>query len=336
MVTMTGRSGGAPAGWSRRSGRSVDDPFRVASCDGEARDAVEAALRLRHWLADARWHGCAHANERLLPLVERVLQDRNGPMLILDMGPRPGRSRLRSHVEASAGGCVIACYPGRATRGPRSARRSTNSGSRRPREVVRLAGGAGRCRRVRRRLAGAEKRRCMRGAGRPARPGRNRRAWRWRRHGGLDDAMFAGMAGDAAAADRRTRRRSGRRRERRSACCGAVLMQLQRLHRAMRDRRSATARTVAEAGRALRPPLFFRRSKRRLRVLRAWTIAQLGAAARAVWEAERACKRTGVPRTRSAARRWPGWHGQEAPAAGARATQRLSSATKPSSWSRLR
>jgi DNA polymerase-3 subunit delta len=74
----------------------------------------------------------------------------------------------------------------------------------------------------------------------------------------------------------------------------ASLMHLQRLHRVrltMDDGVSA----AADAAKAARPPIFFRRLGAFTRALGLWSSAGLMAAMAGLAEAERACKRTGAP-----------------------------------------
>ena len=73
----------------------------------------------------------------------------------------------------------------------------------------------------------------------------------------------------------------------------AALIHVQRLHRA----RAAMAAGVAEqeAMRQLRPPVFIRRTGAFAAALRLWPETALAAASEGLFEAERACKRTGAP-----------------------------------------
>ena len=73
----------------------------------------------------------------------------------------------------------------------------------------------------------------------------------------------------------------------------AGLMHLQRLHRA-RLAVDAGA-SPADATKAARPPVFFRRLSAFSRALGLWPSPMLVAALAGLAEAERACKRTGAP-----------------------------------------
>ena len=108
----------------------------------------------------------------------------------------------------------------------------------------------------------------------------------------LEDALFAATAGEVAAADRALEL---------ALAEGAAAVQvaraglghvqrLQRARAAMADGVSA-----AEAARAVRPPVFFRRQPAFTLALTLWAMPALEWAAQRFWEAERACKRTGAP-----------------------------------------
>ena len=108
----------------------------------------------------------------------------------------------------------------------------------------------------------------------------------------LDDALFAATAGDVAATDRALELAMAEG----ATAVGvlrAMLMHLQRLQRA----RAAVAQgaSAGEAAKAARPPVFFRREAAFVQALRLWSEDGLQAICGRVWEAERACKRTGSP-----------------------------------------
>jgi DNA polymerase-3 subunit delta len=107
----------------------------------------------------------------------------------------------------------------------------------------------------------------------------------------LENALYAAMTGDIAGADRALELAMAEG----SSSVGVLrqaLMHLQRLHRArlaMAGGLSAQA-TVD----AMRPPVFFRRKPSMVAALGLWTEPALAAACQRVWDAERACKRTGA------------------------------------------
>ena len=108
----------------------------------------------------------------------------------------------------------------------------------------------------------------------------------------LDDALFAATDGDVPTTDRALELAIAEG----AAPVGVIragMLHLQRLHRArlaMDDGASA-----ADATKAARPPVFFRRLGAFSRALGLWSSPTLGAALAALADAERACKRTGSP-----------------------------------------
>jgi DNA polymerase-3 subunit delta len=109
----------------------------------------------------------------------------------------------------------------------------------------------------------------------------------------LDDALFAATSGDVATADRALELAIGE-----GAAPVQVLragiMHLQRLQRA-RLAMDETGLSAADATRAQRPPLFYRRVAAFNRALGLWSGAAVAAAINGLVEAERSCKRTGWP-----------------------------------------
>ena len=73
----------------------------------------------------------------------------------------------------------------------------------------------------------------------------------------------------------------------------AALLHLQRLQRARAA--MALGASAGEAAKAARPPVFFRREADFVQALRLWSEDALQSLCGRVWEAERACKRTGSP-----------------------------------------
>jgi DNA polymerase-3 subunit delta len=108
----------------------------------------------------------------------------------------------------------------------------------------------------------------------------------------LNDALFAATAGDVAETDRALELAMAEG----TAPVGllrATLTHLQRLQRARAT--MAQGASPNEAAKAARTPVFFRQEAAFVQALRLWPEPALEAAATRVWEAERACKRTGTP-----------------------------------------
>lgn len=108
----------------------------------------------------------------------------------------------------------------------------------------------------------------------------------------LEDALFAATSGDLPAVDRSLEIALG---EGASAVgiVRAAIAHVLRLHRARLA--MAEGASPAEAAKAARPPVFFRREPAFRQALARWGEAALGAAAARLFDAERACKRTGAP-----------------------------------------
>ncbi len=108
----------------------------------------------------------------------------------------------------------------------------------------------------------------------------------------LDDALFAATAGDVGLTDRALELAMAEGASP-VGVLRAGLMHLQRLHRA----RLAVdgGMSAAEAAKAARPPVFFRRVGAFTRALGLWSAPAMMGAMGGLAEAERACKRTGAP-----------------------------------------
>ena len=107
----------------------------------------------------------------------------------------------------------------------------------------------------------------------------------------LDDALFAATSGDIAATDRALELAM----QEGTAPVGVLrgtLMHLQRLQRARAA--MANGQSASDATDAARPPVFFKSKAGFTRALGLWSEADLEAACTRIWEAERACKRTGA------------------------------------------
>jgi DNA polymerase-3 subunit delta len=108
----------------------------------------------------------------------------------------------------------------------------------------------------------------------------------------MEDALFAATAGDVTGTDRALELAVAE-----GATSVGVLRQalghLQRLHRTRLA--MAGGLSAGEAAKSVRPPLFFRREPAFVQALGLWSADALQAACQRVWDAERACKRTGAP-----------------------------------------
>jgi DNA polymerase-3 subunit delta len=109
----------------------------------------------------------------------------------------------------------------------------------------------------------------------------------------LDDALFAATIGDVATADRALELAMAEGAAPVQVLRGGI-MHLQRLQRA-RLAMDEAGLSAADATRAQRPPLFYRRVAAFSRALGLWSGAAVAAAINGLVEAERGCKRTGWP-----------------------------------------
>lgn len=270
-----------------------DDPFRVAELDREdvARLPDEAAsLSMTGGRRVVRLREATDA--AATTAVQAVLNSPAPAMVVIEGAGLTTRSKLRTLLEAAPDGAAIGCYPEDARALTETIRRlletahvqvdrealawlATQLGADRAStqaEIEKLALYAGPGGTVNLQtamicvgdLAGLQ----------------------------LDDALFAATEGEVATTDRALELAVAEG----AAAVGvirAAMMHLQRLHRA----RLAvdTGVSPADATKAARPPVFFRRLGAFSRAIGLWSTPMLSAALAGLAEAERACKRTGAP-----------------------------------------
>jgi len=271
---------------------SLDDPFRVADLAREdiARLPEEAAsLSL---IGGRRAVRVRDATDAATEPVKAVLAGPAPALVVLESPGLPARSRLRTLVEAAADGAAIGCYPDEGRSLTETIRTTlTEAGvTVEPEALAWLGGQLGADRAATRQEL--TKLALYAGPG-----GRVDLAAAMASIGdmaglSLDDALFAATAGEVARADRALELAMAEGGNP-VGVLRATLMHLQRLHRA---RLAVDAgQTPAEAARAARPPVFFRRVDAFARALGRWPEPALRAAMTAVAAAERDCKRTGAP-----------------------------------------
>ena len=270
----------------------LDDPFRVAELARDEVDRLDAEAASLPMTGGRRVVRVRDAGEAARAGVEAVLASAAPALVVLEAPSLASASRLRRAVEAAPDGAAIGCYPeeGRALEETirdvlgsvgvtvefeALAWLAAHLGADRAatrREVEKLALYVGRGGRVDMDAATA----CVGDLAGLS----------------LDDALFAATQGDVATADRALELALS---EGGSAVgvLRAALFHMQRLHRA----RLAVdgGASPAEAAKAARPPVFFRRVGAFARALGLWTESALMESMAAVTEAERSCKRTGAP-----------------------------------------
>lgn len=270
----------------------LDDPFRVAELDKEGFNRIGEEMASRALTGGRRVVRVRDVGDVALAAVTAALAKGGDSLLVLEAPGLASRSKLRAAVEKLADGVAIGCYAldaealekmiGQVLAGlgvtvERDAQSwladqlGADQGVTRS-ELEKLALFVGQGGRVD--LEAAQL--CVGDLAGLS----------------LEDALFAATAGEVAATDRALELAMAEGASP-VGVLRAALMHLQRLQRA----RAAMARgaAAAEAARGARPPVFFRREGAFVQALRLWGEEALQAGCTRVWEAERACKRTGTP-----------------------------------------
>ena len=271
---------------------SIDDPFRVVDLDRDGFAAIPDELASLPLTGGRRVVRVREASDSATPHVQYALAGRGEGFLILEAPGLASRAKLRTLVERLPDAAAIACYKldGRALElqirttlqaagvtadADALAWLSTQLGADQAitqSEIEKLALYAGPNGRVDITAA----RVCVGDLAGLS----------------LDDALFAATAGDTAAADRALELAIAEWANP-VGVLRASLMHLQRLQRARAS--VAEGRSPGEATKSARPPVFFRREPDFIQALSLWSQTALDQACIRVWEAERACKRTGAP-----------------------------------------
>ena len=271
---------------------SLDDPFLVAELSRDSAGDLAAEAASLPLTGGRRVVRLREATDGIAPAVKTILDSAAPALVVLEAGSLPPRSKLRALAEAAPDAAAIACYPedGAALEATIRGVLGELGVGVQPDALAWLAGQLGADRASTRREL--EKLALYAGPG-----GRVDLDAAMECVGdfaglSLDDAVFAATEGDVAMADRALEVAMGEGAAP-VQVLRAALMHLQRLQRAraaMEDGVSAE-----EAMRVLRPPVFFRRTGAFRRALTLWNGPALDAATAAMSEAERQCKRTGLP-----------------------------------------
>jgi len=268
-----------------------DDPFRVAWLSREDHPRLMEEATAIAMVGGRRVIRVRDAGDNLAAAVKQVAEGPGDSLVVLESGALPGRSKLRALVEGLENGAAIACYPeeGKAlqdaiegglnaagVRLDADALRwlldhvGSDRGSTRG-EVEKLVLYAG----ADRRLDLTAVRACVGDLAAVS----------------FDDAVFAAMAGDVAQADVSIERSLAEGMAAVAVVRG-VLAHLGRMHLARGH--MAAGMSVADAVRALRPPVFFKRIELFSRSLQLWGAARLVLAMDEARRVELACKQTGA------------------------------------------
>ena len=272
---------------------SLDDPFRVTEPDREditrlRDDASSLSLTGGRRVVRVREVSDAAATAA----VQAFLASPAPALVVIEGAGLPARSRLRSLLEAAPEGAAIGCYPddaralGETIRGMLTA-----AGVQIDREALAWLT-------------------TQLGADRASTRGEIEKLALFVGSGGvvdlqaamtcvgdlaglsIDDALFAATDGDLATTDRALELAIAEGATP-VGVIRAALLHLQRLHRARLAMGGGLS--SADATKAARPPVFFRRLGAFSRALGVWSTQTLTAALAGLAEAERACKRTASP-----------------------------------------
>ncbi len=270
---------------------SLDDPFRVATLerDTHTRLPEEAgALSLTGGRRVVRLRDCT---ETTLAPLRRALEIRGGDTLLVLEAPALGRGKLRTFVETLDSGAAIACYPeeGRALESSIRALLAERDAAVDPAALEWLAGHLGADREATR--AEVEKLSLYVGPGGTVDLDAAEACVGDAAALSLDEALFAATSGDLAAMDRALERALAEGTNA-IAVIRPALGHLQRLHQARLL--MAAGASAADATRAARPPVFFRRTAQFARTLSLWSAPTLLRAIEEARAVEAACKATGA------------------------------------------
>ncbi|MDE2333328.1 MAG: DNA polymerase III subunit delta [Rhodospirillales bacterium] len=281
------------AALARRVLGSLDDPFRYVEL------AREEAARLAEEMAALSLTGgrrvvrLREATDASAGAVAAALAGPGEALLILEGPGLTGRSKLVTQLTKAPDAAVLGCYAeeGRALEETIGAILGAHRVSAAPEALAFLAHQLGADRAVTR----AEVEKLALYAGESGRVGlADAEAVIGEASGlSLDDAIHAAAEGDAATADRALARAMAEGANP-VQVVRAALPLFQRLARAALGMRE-TGQGAAEAVRAIRPPVFFKRERQLVRALERWSAPALEAACTALWETEREIKRTGAP-----------------------------------------
>lgn len=270
----------------------TDDPFRVIEIARDEVDKVPAELASVPMTGGRRVVLVREASDAAERHVRTALDGKGDGLLVLEAAASmPARSKLRTLLEGSPKGAAIGCYGldnralGQMVRqvlGEAKVQVDADA-------VTWLADNLGADQGVTRREL--EKLALYAGPGGQVDLAAARECVGDLAGLSLEDALFAATAGDVAGTDRALELAMAEG----AAAVGVLragLLHLQKLQRA----RAAMAGglSAGEAAKAVRPPLFFRREPAFVQALNLWGEAALAQACQRLWEAERACKRTGA------------------------------------------
>ncbi len=295
-VLLHGEDGGLVRERAARLVRAVagstDDPFRVVELGRDTLSDIAAEMASLPLTGGRRVVVVREAGDAATVFVQAALASRAQGLLVLEAAVLAAKSKLRSLVERAEDGAAIACYPldGRALEQVIQQSLETVGVGVDADALTWLGGQLGADQAVTR--SEVEKLALYAGRGGQVDITAARVCVGDLSGMSLDDALFAATAGDVVGADRALELAMAEG----AAPVGvlrAALMHLQKLQRARLA--MAGGASATEATKAIRPPVFYKVERAFLQALGLWSVAALEAACVRLWEAERACKRTGAP-----------------------------------------
>lgn len=271
---------------------SLDDPFRVSEIDRDGFGQLPDEVAAMSMTGGRRVVRVREATDAATAAVTKVLAG-NGPgLLVLEGAGLGGKSRLKTLLDKSEAGGTVACYPmdSRAITQMAKSMLAQDRIEIDPDALGWLSGQLGADRGVSR--SELEKLALYAGPGGAIDMDAARACVGDLSGLSIEDALFAATDGDVPGTDRALELAMAEGATPVGVLRGA-LMHLQRFARARA--RVDEGASVEEAAKSVRPPLFFKREPVFVRSMRLWSAASLAQGTQRLWDAERACKRTGSP-----------------------------------------
>ena len=270
----------------------LDDPFRVAELERDGLPRLAEELTSRSLTGGRRVVRLRDVTDAATAAVAAALARGGEALLVLEAPGLASRSKLRTALERAPDAVAIGCYPldGGSLEQAISATLSGCGVSVTPEARTWLAGQLGADQAVTR--SELEKLALYVGQGGQVDLAAAEQCVGDLAGLSLEDALFAATAGDVAETDRALELAMAEGTAA-VALLRGTLLHLQKLQRARAA--MAAGASASEAAKAARPPVFYKREPAFVQALRLWPEPALEAATARVWDAERACKRTGTP-----------------------------------------
>lgn len=271
---------------------AADDPFRVVELERDGASGIPSEMTALSLTGGRRVVRVRDVTDAATAPVQAALAGPGEALLVLEAPGLAGKSKLRALIDKLADAFSIGCYPleGRALEQTiRGVLGSLKVGVEDD-ALAWLTGQLGADQAVT--VSEVEKLALFVGPGGRADIAAARECVGDLAGLSLEDALYAATAGEMAAADRALEL---------ALAEGAAPVQVARVglghvQRLQRARAAMAAGiSAAEAARAVRPPLFYRRQSAFTQALNLWPLPALEWAGQRFWDAERACKRTGAP-----------------------------------------